>query len=168
MGKHPGYVKVIGFLVHSDPLHPQLTVKLNKTDDRIFWDLCYLIKSVGFPLPHNGPARHNPETRLVSKMINAYHLEYWADWLILDTNQSTYCLSPRLWVFPLYAGLTANLISWFPRIQSFHPFYAMCSCILEMCLLDLEEKAERFAKRATFETRTGCKTGETQFGKRFS
>ena len=36
VGKHPGYVKVIGFLVHSDPLYSQLTVKLNKTDDRIF------------------------------------------------------------------------------------------------------------------------------------
>ena len=24
VGKHPGYVKVIRFFVHSDPLHPQL------------------------------------------------------------------------------------------------------------------------------------------------
>ena len=70
--------------------------------------------------------------------------------------QSAYCLSPRLRVFPLYAVLTASLISLFPEIQTFRPFYAIYSCNISF---GIQKLSEMIAKRATFETRTVCKTG---------
>ena len=51
MGKNPGYVNVIGFLVYGNPLHPQLPIKLKKTGERKFYNVVTLSNQLGLPLP---------------------------------------------------------------------------------------------------------------------
>ena len=51
MGKNPGYVNVIGFLVYGNPLHPQLPIELKKTGERKFYNVVTLSNQLGLPLP---------------------------------------------------------------------------------------------------------------------
>ena len=51
MGKNPGCVNVIGFLVYGNPLHPQLPIKLKKTGERKFYNVVTLSNQLGLPLP---------------------------------------------------------------------------------------------------------------------
>ena len=125
VGKHPGYLKVIGFLVHSDPLHPQFPVKLDKTVERKFLRFFHLIKSVGSPFPHNGPARHNPETMLVNLTDNN-KLSRLLEFLI----QNIFCHLN----FEYFHCMPCEQPIWSPDFLKSKPVTPSMPCIFELLL----------------------------------